>query len=221
MSIRVSEEVIEYVKKKFRELKDRVNIYFFESEECETCDQIAEILDLLKGLSPKITVRRLSSNSPEAKRFSIDLFPAILIHGREEYNVRYFGAPLGYEFGVIVEDIVDASRGEPKLRADLLEKVRREVNRKVRIMVFVTPTCPYCPRAVRAAHKMAMANRNIYSDGIEALEFRDLAEKYDVFAVPKTVVHVDDEPVVEFEGALPDTIFIERVINAVKLARPR
>ena len=38
-----------------------------------------------------------------------------------------------------------------------LEKEKlKELSRPVHIQVFVTLTCPYCPRAVRTAHQMAV-----------------------------------------------------------------
>ena len=78
-------------------------------------------------------------------------------------------------------------------------------------MVFVTPTCPYCPIAVRASHRFAILNKNIYGDMIEALEFNKLADKYGVFAVPKIVIN--DK--VEFEGAMPDSFLLSKILEAL------
>jgi alkyl hydroperoxide reductase subunit AhpF len=78
--------------------------------------------------------------------------------------------------------------------------------------VLQTPTCPYCPRAVRTAHQFAMENDKIKSAMIEAMEFYDLANQYSVMAVPKIVINDD----VSFEGALPEENFLEYVLSAVK-----
>ena len=87
-------------------------------------------------------------------------------------------------------------------------------------MIFVTPTCPYCPLAVRAAHRFAMVNKNIYGDMIEALEFSDLADRYSVYAVPKNVIQIDGEDKLEFEGAAPDPYIVAQILQAYGVELP-
>jgi len=55
---------------------------------------------------------------------------------------------------------------------------------------------------------MAFANANITAVAVEATEFPDLARKYRVSGVPKTVVN--DE--VEILGALPEEMFVEQAL---------
>jgi len=57
---------------------------------------------------------------------------------------------------------------------------------------------------------MAFANANITAVAVEATEFPDLARKYRVSGVPKTVVN--DE--VEILGALPEEMFVEQALAA-------
>jgi len=64
---------------------------------------------------------------------------------------------------------------------------------------------------VRLAHHLAVASDWIRGDCVEATEFPDLAQRYSVMAVPKTVVN--DR--VSFEGALPEPQFVEQVLRAV------
>jgi len=64
---------------------------------------------------------------------------------------------------------------------------------------------------VRLAHHLAVASEWIRADCVEATEFPDLAQRYMVMAVPKTVVN--DR--VSFEGALPEPAFVEAVLKAV------
>ena len=74
--------------------------------------------------------------------------------------------------------------------------------------MFTTPTCPHCPRAVILAHEMAWANPNVTAYAVEATEYPDLARRYHVTGVPKTVV--DGE--VEILGAIPEDAFIEQAL---------
>ena len=59
------------------------------------------------------------------------------------------------------------------------------------------------------AHEMAFANPLITAYAVEATEFPDLARRYMVNGVPKTVVN--DE--VEILGALPQDDFIEQALQ--------
>ena len=101
------------------------------------------------------------------------------------------------------------SAGESGLSAETKEKIKT-INKPVHIQVFITPTCPYCPGAVILGHKVAFENDLITADMIEATEFPYLSNKYNVFAVPKIVINED----VQFEGALPEPVYVENVLKA-------
>ncbi len=62
-------------------------------------------------------------------------------------------------------------------------------NVKSKVYVFVTPSCPYCPYAVKSAFKLAMKNKNIDVSIFEAMEFPELSMKFDVQAVPTIVIN--------------------------------
>ena len=64
---------------------------------------------------------------------------------------------------------------------------------------------------MRLAQHMAVASDQIRSDCIDASEFRELAQRYAVMAVPKVIIN--DR--VEFEGALPEPEFLKAVLRAV------
>ena len=59
------------------------------------------------------------------------------------------------------------------------------------------------------AHEMAFANPNITAYAVEATEFPDMARRYMVNGVPKTIVN--DE--IEILGALPQDEFIEQALQ--------
>lgn len=211
MSLRVDEETLRSVRSLLSRMEGKVKLYFIPKENAPQCEIIRKILSFLTDLTSKLEVIELSSSDLTAKEMDLDLAPAIVIHGKDRYNVRYFGVPGGYEFGVLVEDIVDASIGKPSLPQSVLESLVK-IDSPVHIRVFVTPTCPYCPLAARAAHAYAIANTNIVADVIEAMEFPELAERYNVQAVPKVIINDD----VEFEGAVPHDFFIEKIMEAIE-----
>jgi glutaredoxin len=87
------------------------------------------------------------------------------------------------------------------------------VTSPVTVHVFTTPTCPHCPRAVNAAHEMAFASPNITSYAVEVTEYPDLARRYRVSGVPKTVVAAGLDAAVEILGALPDDDFVAQALG--------
>ena len=56
---------------------------------------------------------------------------------------------------------------------------------------------------------MALASSNITAYAVEATEFPDLARRYRVTGVPKTIVDED----VEILGALPESAFVEQALT--------
>ena len=60
------------------------------------------------------------------------------------------------------------------------------------------------------ANRMALANPHITASTIQATEFYDLARKYRVTGVPKTVVN----EAIEVLGALPDPEFVRAALDA-------
>jgi glutaredoxin-like protein len=197
------------------ELVNHVKMVVFTQEfDCQYCADVRMLAEELAELADgrlKLTVYDFEKDSRAADRYRVDKIPALLLHEEKEYGVRFFGIPSGYEFATLLEDIIDVSRGVTRLSESTKAKLRA-IKEPVHIQVFVTPTCPYCPRAVRLAHQMAIENPVITADMVEAIEFPHLANKYDVMAVPKVVIN--DR--ISFEGALPEAHFLEHVLLAVE-----
>ena len=68
------------------------------------------------------------------------------------------------------------------------------------------------------AHAMAIENTLITADVIEIEEFPSMAQTYAVKGVPKTVLstslrHFSISPPVQFVGVVPETEFIEKVLE--------
>jgi len=186
---------------------------FTQEFECQYCREMRELAGELQELADgkiKLNVYDFEKDAKLAEKWGVDKIPALLLHGEREYNVRFFGLPAGYEFITLIEDLIDVSKGYSRLSPAVRDRVSK-IDKPVHIQVFVTPTCPYCPRAVRTAHQMAIENNLITADMVEVIEFPHLATKYDVMAVPKVVIN--DK--VSFEGALPEPHFLEHVLKAL------
>lgn len=61
------------------------------------------------------------------------------------------------------------------------------------------------------AHKLAIENEHITADVVEVSEFIDMAQRYRVQGVPKTVVN----DLIEIVGAVPEPRFVQQVLQAL------
>ena len=215
----------EFLRNRFRdELKNDVTIIAYTKKEeglespgleCEFCNETEELMNELKDLSDRINleVRQFRPNDQVASDLGIDKLPALIVTGADQASkaVTYFGIPGGFEFSSLVEDIIDLSKRTTDLDQSTIDKVK-SVDKDIHIQVFFTPTCPYCPIAVRTAHQMAMENpQHIKADAIEAAEFPALVDKYEIQAVPTVVINDN----IQFEGALPEEDFANQIVEAV------
>ncbi len=204
----------DFLQKHFAEsLAKPVTLVFFTQEHaCEHCRQTEEMLHEVAELSEKIEVQVYDfvADKAVADKYQVNKIPATVVKGDIDYGVRFFGIPSGYEFTTLIEDIVDVSTGDVELTADTREKLA-EIDEPVHIQVFVTPTCPYCPAAVRLAHKLAIASELVQADMVESIEFPQLANRYSVQGVPRSIINEDTH----LEGAAPETLFMAKMLQAL------
>ncbi|MEO0231838.1 MAG: thioredoxin family protein [candidate division WOR-3 bacterium] len=199
-----------------KEMKGNTKILFFtQTVNCEYCPDTEMILKEVSELSDKITleIKNFLSDEEDAKKYGIERVPAIVFlkGDGEDTGIRFYGIPSGYEFTSLIETIIMVSRNDSGLNEKIKEKIKN-IDKEINIKVFVTPSCPYCPRMAVLANKVALENKNIKTNVIEVIEFPELGEKYNVFGVPKTVINEN----IEFEGAVPEGYFIENLEKATK-----
>jgi glutaredoxin-like protein len=190
----------------------RESLLIIPGQECDYCKETRELLEEVTALSEKLHLetKDVVRDKQEADSLGVTRVPAFVLQGRAKGAVRYFGIPAGYEFSTLIEDLIDVSKGTTNL-SDTTREALATVDQDLHIQVFVTPTCPYCPRAARVAHKLAIENEHITADVVEVSEFIEMAQRYRVQGVPKTVIN--DR--VEFAGALPEPRFVQQVLQAL------
>ena len=188
-------------------------VFFTQTFECGNCLTERLAVDKIASLSDQITVEEhnLILDKNKASLFNIDRAPALAIVGEYDLGIRFYGAPEGSEMASIVEAILMAATGDTGLSDESLAAVA-SVNRAVDIKVFVTPTCAYCPKAVVTAYRLAVASDQIMAAAIDVTEYPDLAQKYRVTGVPKTIV--DNQ--VEIFGIETEESFIREVLCEYK-----
>jgi len=186
-------------------------VVFTQEFECAHCRENTSLAKEVASLSDRldIEVHDFLLDKEVVERYGVDKIPAIAVEGEKDYGVRFYGVPAGYEFSSFIEAIKSVSAGESGLALKTKETLAG-LKDPLHLQVFVSPTCPYCPMAVRLAHRMAIENDMVRADVVESSEFPHLVHKYNVFGVPKTVVN----EVVEFEGAQPVPLFLAQVMKA-------
>ena len=196
-------------------VKNPVKIIHFTSEkdDCMYCKETMEILKEVEELHDQITlfIYDFDKDKDQVEKYGVEMYPATVIEGDEDYGIKFYGIPAGYEFSSLIEDIMDIGERKPDLKEDTLNAIKN-IDKPVHLKVFVTTSCPYCPTAVRTAHKFAMANKNIKGDMIEANEFPELSQRYNVYAVPRVVINEGRY----FEGELPENQFLNEILEALK-----
>ena len=198
-----------------------VTLLFFTQTfgEPETARLTKQIVDELASLSEQVTVEEVNFvlDRERAVQYGIDHIPAIvLLRDGEDTRMRFLGAPAGYEFMSLIEAVTVAGGVDSGLSDASRALIREQVTEPRNVLVFVTPTCPHCPRAVSLAHRMAVESPHITATCVEATEFLDLSRQYHVSGVPKTVVN----DAIEILGALPEDQFVRQVLGPTEPEPP-
>ena len=178
----------------------------------ETVAMAKQVLDELVSLNDQLTVEEVNFvlEKERAATYGIEHIPAlVLLAGGEDTRIRFLGAPAGYEFMSLVEALLLAGTGVSGLSDTSKALLAERVTEPVDIRVFVTPTCPHCPRAVTLAHRMAVEHPLVQATCVEATEFMDLSRKFRVTGVPKTVINES----IEILGALPEDAFVRTALG--------
>lgn len=213
MSRLIDDEALAELKGLLQKLTGPVElVHFTQTPPCETCQMQRDLLDLIVGLSPKLTLKvyDLVKDADKARGYRVDKVPATVVSNGSNTGIRFFGITGGYEFSSLVEDILMVSAGDPGLDEATLA-LAALIESPLHLEVMVTLTCPYCPRMVRVVHQLALANPLVTADMVESSEFPQLVQRYQVGGVPRTVI----DGGVGIEGALPAAQAVMEILKHV------
>lgn len=192
-------------------------LLFTSTESGEYSDLARALLAEVAELHPQLTLEVLDLvvEAARATALGVDKAPAIvLLSGAEraDHGLRFFGLPSGYEFATLIEGIRLVGGATPVAVQPATQALLDDLQAPMRLQVFTTPTCPYCPRAVILAYQLAMSSPHIIAEGVEVSEFPELGDRYAVMGVPKTVI--DD--LVHVEGAVPEGMLLQHLREALE-----
>jgi len=211
----LNDEITIQIKDAFGQLKKPVEVLFFGDEsDCDYCDDTRQLLEEVAAITDLInlSVYDIEKDAAIAQQYKMDKAPGSVILGRDgdqllDYGVRLAGIPSGHEFSSLIQDLILVSGRDSGLSAET-RKALNDLDKPVLLQVFVTPTCPYCPRAVVLAHQMAMESPMVEAEMVEAMEFPELANRFGVSGVPQTTINEGAGTVV---GAVPEDYLLKEI----------
>ncbi len=204
----IPSDMAEVLKKEFEKLKGDVPVEIITIDGVN--DQFnqftLQLFDEITAISKKVRVKRLSGASEDEQSAS----PKIVV-GRGKYNIEFLGAPLGEEGRSLVATLLMVSNGRGMLKEESVKRLA-DLKEKREILVFVSPTCPYCPQQVVHAVSAAVERPDLVSvKVVEIYENRKLADRFRVGSVPQTVINGNTTSI----GSQPEDAFIDTLFSGV------
>ena len=139
----IDEEVAAQLRVEFKELKNDVRLAVFSQALAEPISEEVKRMALELGeLDPRIKVEAYNFVLDQEKvdTLGIRRIPAIAVMGAEkDYGIRLYGLPTGYEFGTLIDAILEVSRGDSQLSDDTKAGLAA-LEKPAHIQVFSTPT---------------------------------------------------------------------------------
>ncbi len=143
------DDVAGEIKERFAEMVHPVKLVVFsQALQFPESEEVRRLVEELGTLDPRLIVesKNFILDEEAARSLNVHRIPAVAIlrAGAEDapdidYGVRFFGLPMQYDFGVLIDGIVDVSKGESGLGAATLEALA-SLQKPVHLQVFSTPT---------------------------------------------------------------------------------
>jgi len=215
----LNDEITQQVKEVFSQMNNPVEVlYFGRQEDCAYCDDTRQLVEELTTLSDALSlaVYDIDQDAELAQQYGVDKVPGLVLVGREngsrvDYGIRFAGIPSGHEFSSLVQGLLLVAGRDSGLSPASREALKA-LTSPVTLQVFVTPTCPYCPRAVVLAHQMALESPMVQAEMVEAMEFPELSERFGVSGVPQTTINEGKGTVI---GAVPEDHLLQEIQAAL------
>ncbi|MFW5658514.1 MAG: thioredoxin family protein, partial [Bacteroidota bacterium] len=127
-----------------------------------------------------------------AAKYRIEQVPAIVALPQDETQpdpgLRFYGLPSHYEFLTFLDVLSGLSRNEVDLHPSTLESLKK-LEHNVHIKVFYTQNCALCPMVTHLAYQFALASDKVFTESLDASEFPQYAEFYNVRGVPYIIMN--------------------------------
>lgn len=188
-------------------------VYFTEENQCRHCRQEKDILAELSAMHTRLRLEMhdFKREPEEAEGYGIDKAPCTVLVGKEDYGVRYYGMPAGYEFRTFMRAVLMVSRGESGLATEQKQRIRA-VESPLRIEVFTTASCPFSEIAMQTAQQLAVENDRITGEVVDVADFPELVRRHKIMTAPTTIVNGE----FRFHGAASVDEFVDQVLKGAE-----
>jgi alkyl hydroperoxide reductase subunit AhpF len=139
----LDDAITKQLREAFAALASPVKLVVFSQALADPASQeVQALVEELATLDARLSVeaRNFALDRERVEELGIERIPAIAVLGDgRDHGVRFYGLPSGYEFGTLVDAILDVSRGDSGLAPETRSALAA-LERDVRIRVFSTPT---------------------------------------------------------------------------------
>jgi len=139
----LTEEIAGELREAFSALVNPVKLAVFSQALADpVSEEVRRLVEEVAALHEKLSAE--SSNfvldQERVKALGIERTPAIaILAADQDHGVRFYGTPAGYEFGSVVDGILDVSRGTSLLTEETRTALAG-LEHDIRLRVFSTPT---------------------------------------------------------------------------------
>ena len=139
----IREEVAQQLREEFASLVNPVRLAVFSQALADPeSEQVKRLMEELAAIDARITVESYNFvlDTGKVAELGMKRTPGIAVLGAEkDYGVRFYGLPSGYEFGTLIEAILDVSSGASGL-SETTKQALAQLKGPVHLQVFSTPT---------------------------------------------------------------------------------
>ncbi|MHA1697980.1 MAG: thioredoxin family protein [Promethearchaeota archaeon] len=187
------------IEKLLKSMEKKIELLVFTSltkdgyRQCPACEDTIQLIKSISKLTDKLDYKEYSviEDKDFSQKYGVDRTPTIII---KDLNIRYTGAPIGLETAPFLQTIIMASTGN-NILGDYIDDYVKSI-KGGKILVLVTPTCPFCAQAVLMINALSLAVQSkIHVEIVESYENPDVAKKWNVTSVPTIIIN-DKERVI-------------------------
>ena len=139
----LTDDVKEELKGEFAKLGGPVKLAVFSQALADPeSEQVRRLVEELGELDERIGVESYNFvlDKDKAEALGIARIPAVAVLGAErDPGIRFYGSLAYYEFGMLIQALIDVSSGESGLSDEARQKLAG-LKKKVHVQVFSTPT---------------------------------------------------------------------------------
>lgn len=180
----------------------KLKVFLDKNKASQNYDHTISILKLYEENSNgMLTIEEIQirKNPDLDRRYKIQRVPTILfIDNIGNEIIRYLAAPQGSDIQPFIQSLLIFA-GAPNYYENAIKKNLNRINPST-IKVMITNSCAYCPQMVSIVSQFALASEGkIRAVIIDIMENSDIAQKYDTYSVPYTIIN-EKQPLVGMFG---------------------